>query len=46
MLEDNIDLDSFVTACERSEQNIIDLDDIRFGEIYLYDKGESYDAAE
>lgn len=40
-------LDHFVAEIEQHEQNLIDLDDLRFGEIYLNDKQEeSYDFAE
>lgn len=36
--EEIVDIDAFVESYERREENLIALDDLRFGEIYLYDK--------
>ena len=39
---DTIDIDTFVTEYENHERNIVDLEDIRFGEIYLNDREEKF----
>lgn len=37
------DINDFVAEYERNEKNQADLDDSRFGEIYLDDKMENYE---
>ena len=37
-----VDIDSFVSDYESQERNLVDLEDTRFGEIYLNDREEKF----